>query len=109
MSVLSRATYAPRPAATPAFTAAEKPRFSPSSTTLASGHSSLTNATEPSDDPLSTTITSKSRKLCSARVSRTISRKTRPSRGVAPSRFGITIETFGSGVGMSSACIAGRG
>ena len=109
MSVLSRATYLPRPEETPALTAAENPRFSPSSMTSASGQACRMCDTESSVEPLSTTITSKSRKVCWASVSLTMSRYVSPSREVAPSRLGITIETLGSEAAMSSACIAGRG
>ena len=81
-SLLSRATYRPRAGLDAAVDRGREARCSrPASTTRTSGQRSRRYSTESSVEPLSTTVTSKSRKLCSARVSSTISRYVSPSRG----------------------------
>ena len=57
-SVFSRATYCPVAALMPQFAACAKPVFRPSSITRTSGNEASNNATDPSSEPLSTTITS---------------------------------------------------
>src|SRR5206468_3746083 len=71
VSLLRNASHSPRAARAPALLPPAKPAFASSAMTRTSGYADATNAADPSDDPLSTTMTSKDgAAACAASASR---------------------------------------
>src|SRR5215218_8688246 len=89
VSLLRSTTYSAPDASIPALNAAAMPRFSPSGTTFTSGKCSPTKPLEPSTEPLSTRMVSKSLKDCSLRDPR------QSPKNRSPFQFGMTTVTRG--------------
>src|SRR5215204_1395655 len=89
VSLFSSTIYSASEAWIPAFTAALKPLFSVKGSTRTSGKLRFTNATEPSVEPLSTRIVSKSLKDCSRSELR------HGKRNLSPFQLGTTTVTLG--------------
>src|SRR5579884_3192857 len=96
-SLLSSATSSPLAASSPRLAARAKPLLYASSTTRTRGWSQRRYSNEPSVEPLSTTTTSSGARVCSATEAR------QPSSQRRPFQFGMTTETAGRSLWLSSA------